>query len=278
MDLKRSLNLVSAVVINRPSPLREFDQIYMKVADMLIQAEHVSRWVDQKDVVCIGDGDALGVCIAHLHRSGELTRGPRSVHVLDFDERMVNSVRRFASTFGYEGHVTSSLYNVADPLPADHRRRYTAFYTNPPFGGANGGASARAFIRRGMEATLEGAVGCIVVADDDTLPWCRQVLVSTQRFLLDGGFLIAELVPRMHTYHLDDNPNLTSCSLVAVRCEGLAGASGESLAIPADELANFYGRGAQLSVRYVRDMTNGRKLASRDHQLEPYTGAEGVAP
>ena len=43
LDLRRSLNAISDVVNNRPRPLREFDQIFMKTADMLLQTDHVGR-------------------------------------------------------------------------------------------------------------------------------------------------------------------------------------------------------------------------------------------
>ena len=42
-DLRDAINGVSDVVANRPSPLREFDQIYMKVADMVIQAHYIAE-------------------------------------------------------------------------------------------------------------------------------------------------------------------------------------------------------------------------------------------
>lgn len=60
-DLRNAINAISDVVQNRPPPLREFDQIYMKVADMVIQAEYVARVFDGKDVVFVGDGD--GMCL-----------------------------------------------------------------------------------------------------------------------------------------------------------------------------------------------------------------------
>ena len=36
-------NALSDVIINRPPPLRHFDQIYMKLPDMLLQAELIGR-------------------------------------------------------------------------------------------------------------------------------------------------------------------------------------------------------------------------------------------
>jgi len=42
IDLKAAINAVSDVVQNRPRPLREFDQIYMKTGDMVMQSEFVA--------------------------------------------------------------------------------------------------------------------------------------------------------------------------------------------------------------------------------------------
>jgi predicted methyltransferase len=273
MDLRESLNAVSDVIVNRPPPLREFDQIYMKAADMLMQAEHVSRWMSGRDVVFIGDGDALALCVTHLYARKHIERGPDRIHVLDFDERIVNSVFRFAERYGYRDRVSASLYNVADPLPPEHIARYGGFYTNPPFGGSNEGASVKAFLRRGLEALKEGGIGCAALADTQELPWPNQVLFAAQQMLLQRGCVIAEMIPEFHKYHLDDNPDLTSCSLIARHDPALSiELPKRSAALSADERLNFYGKGNPLKVRYVRDLTNGNKFASRDHRMEPFEG------
>ena len=41
IDLKAAINAISDVVQNRPRPLRELDQIYMKSGDMVMQIEFV---------------------------------------------------------------------------------------------------------------------------------------------------------------------------------------------------------------------------------------------
>ena len=56
-DLRDAINGISDVVANRPSPLREFDQIYMKVADMVIQAHLISERFNGKNIIFMGDGD-----------------------------------------------------------------------------------------------------------------------------------------------------------------------------------------------------------------------------
>ena len=103
LDLREAFNVVSEVVVNRPEALREFDQIYMKISDMLLHAELVSRWTDGKSMVFLGDGDAIGLTLTYLKDRKVLDQGPAHVHVLDFDERIVNSVLRFAERFGLEG-------------------------------------------------------------------------------------------------------------------------------------------------------------------------------
>ncbi len=103
------------------------------------------------------------------------------------------------------------------------------------------------------------------------LPWCGEVLQSAQKFLLESGFVLVEIVPHMHTYHLDDRPELTSCSLVAQHLSRTEKARAESLALTDEDLNNFYGRESRMAIRYIRDLTNGGKLASRDHKAEPFT-------
>jgi len=58
IDLRKAMNAVSDVIQNRPRPLREFDQIYMKASDMVMQSEFIARWADGKRLAFIGDGDA----------------------------------------------------------------------------------------------------------------------------------------------------------------------------------------------------------------------------
>src|SRR5207248_1860818 len=137
IDFRSCLNALSDVIINRPPPLRHFDQIYMKLPDMLLQAELIGRWFHDKDVIFIGDGDAIALAVGHLHASKDpngkplLAKGPRHIHVMDFDERMVNSINQFAWNNKLRNAVSASLYNVADPLPLEHWQQYDAFYTNP---------------------------------------------------------------------------------------------------------------------------------------------------
>ena len=156
---------------------------------------------------------------------------------------------------------------MADPLPEQHRSSFEAFHINPPFGASNEGKSVEAFLRRGDEAIGKDGVGCIVIADDPSLGWTRTISKQAQKFLLDNGLLIAELVPRFQHYHLDDKPDLTSCSIIAVR-HGCDGIKSSSQPLPEDDLRNFYGQHAPLSVHYIRDNRAGGKLPSKDYRKQ----------
>ena len=267
LDLRSCLNAVSDVVSNRPRPIREFDQIFMKTADMLFQTEHVSRYFDKKNVVFIGDGDAIGLCLVHLHQKNLIKNGPARIHVLDFDERVVLSIQHFAQQYRIEKRVTAELYNVADPLPKKHWHRFNAFYTNPPFGQRNDGRSIEAFMLRGMEAVGNDAVACAVIADDRRFPWTHELLLKTQKFAHLNQFAVCELLPEFHLYHLDDVPDLRSCSMLLRRSRYVAGKY-SSRPLEKSMLKNFYGKEAPLRVRFIRDLTNGGKLASRDYKME----------
>ena len=76
IDLRLAINAISDVVQNRPRPLREFDQIYMKTGDMVLQSELVARWADGKRLAFIGDGDAISICVACLHKRDIVNYGP----------------------------------------------------------------------------------------------------------------------------------------------------------------------------------------------------------
>src|SRR5467141_4803616 len=76
IDLRAAINAVSDVVQNRPRPLRDLDQIYMKAGDMVLQSEFVAKWADGKRLAFLGDGDAISVCVAYLQKRKIIPYGP----------------------------------------------------------------------------------------------------------------------------------------------------------------------------------------------------------
>jgi predicted methyltransferase len=250
IDLREALNAISDVVQNRPRALREFDQIYMKSGDMVLQSEFVASWADKRRLAFIGDGDAISVCTAYLQKRGIIDYGPSRITVFDFDERIVQAVKRFADKERIE-HLDAVLYNCLDAFPEPSR--FDFFYTNPPWGASNNGESVNVFAQRGMEAIGYKGEGAIVIADDEELEWPKQVLGSAQAFASSSGFYVSRMMPRMHTYHLDDNPNLRSCNLIVSSLPGDQRTFVSDAITDPSRLENFYGKSQAPRVRYVRE-------------------------
>lgn len=250
IDLRAAINAISDVVQNRPRPLRELDQIYMKTGDMVMQSELVARWASDKRLAFIGDGDAISVCVAYLQRKDILDYGPSSITVFDFDERIVSAVKRFADKERLD-NLDAHLYNCLEPFP--QVAAFDFFYTNPPWGASNDGNSINVFAQRGMEATGYTGEGMLVIADDDDLEWPQRVLRNVQQFANTAGFFVARMQSKLHMYHLDDAPDLKSCNMIFRAAPGAARPiQSETIADP-DRLAHFYGKDNAPKVRYVRE-------------------------
>lgn len=249
IDLRQAINAISDVVQNRPRPLREFDQIFMKTGDMVLQSELVARWAKDKRLVFIGDGDAISICVAYLHSRGIIREGPAEIVVYDFDERICSAVERFADKERLPS-LRAKLYNCLDPFPDPNE--YDFFYTNPPWGASNNGDSVNVFVQRGTEACGFSGSGMIVIADDLELEWPKKVLANVQGFLIQSGYFVQRMMPRLHSYHLDDAPNLRSCNLI-VSALPEAARIVSSEAIDEERLQNFYGRENPPRVKYVRE-------------------------
>jgi predicted methyltransferase len=250
IDLRAAVNAVSDVVQNRPRPLREFDQIYMKTGDMVLQSELVAHWADNKRLAFIGDGDAISVCVAHLKDNKIIDYGPSEIVVFDFDERICGAITRFAERERLT-QIRAELYNCLDPFPG--QADFDCFYTNPPWGQSNSGESVKVFLQRGLESTSYRGEGMIVIADDIKLDWPKQVLSNVQAFIIESGYFVQRMMPNLHSYHLDDNPDLRSCNLIIKALPGnKPPRSSETITDPA-RLVNFYGRDNYPKVRYVRE-------------------------
>jgi predicted methyltransferase len=185
-----------------------------------------------------------------LQARNVLDFGPSKIVVFDFDERQVQAVKRFADRERLE-NLDAELYNCFDAFPA--RTKFDCFYTNPPWGASNGGESVNVFVERGIEAIGGVGDGMIVIADDDELPWPKEVLGNVQQFASRQGFYVSRMQRKLHGYHLDDAPDLKSCNLFISSLRGNVPLERPSQPISKDRRMNFYGRSQELRVRYVRE-------------------------
>jgi len=250
IDLRSAINAISDVVQNRPRPLREFDQIYMKAGDMVLQSELVARWADSKRLAFIGDGDSISVCVAYMRARKILDYGPSEIVVYDFDERICGAITRFAEKESVAA-LSAHLYNVLDPFPGT--QDFDCFYTNPPWGESNEGQSVKVFLQRGMEATRYNGQGMVVIADDPEREWAKRVLANVQQYAISSGFYVERMMSRLHSYHLDDSPDLRSCNMLLRALPGNKNSAASMSISDPGRLHNFYGRENGPAVHYVRE-------------------------
>jgi predicted RNA methylase len=204
----------------RPESLRAFDQIPMQGTDLLCQVKLIASHLVGRRVAFIGDHDGTSLLLGLLSRYGYLT-GPAHMALLDFDDRLLEVARELAAAHGFDDRLEGRLYNVFDPVPRDLKGRFDAFYTNPPYGASNRGASARLFATRGGELVGERqASGYLLLPADMERPWTREAMRATQAFLLSHGWGVAALIPQLHRYHLDDDAALMSSLLCVEREAG----------------------------------------------------------
>ena len=249
IDLKAAINAISDVVQNRPRPLRQIDQIYMKTGDMVLQSEMVANWADNKRIAFIGDGDAISVCIAYLKQRNIFEYGPKKIVVYDLDERICEAVSDFAQKENIS-HLSANLYNCLDAFT--DCGEYDCFYTNPPWGASNDGESVKVFTQRGMEATANQGEGIVVIADDHKREWPQQVLLNTQLFSLNQGFFIQKMTSQVHQYHLDDDPNLRSCNLYLKALPNNKRLTSSTGIFDPERTNHFYGHDKHANIQYIK--------------------------
>jgi hypothetical protein len=92
-----------------------------------------------------------------------------------------------------------------------------------------------------------------VIADDDKLEWPQEVLYQVQAFAAEHGFYVSRMMPRLHSYHLDDAPDLRSCNLIIRARPTNTSRLGSNPITDRARLSHFYGRDAQPRVRYIRE-------------------------
>ena len=250
IDLKSAINAISDVVQNRPRPLREHDQIYMKAGDMVLQSELIASWSDGKELAFIGDGDAISVCVAYLKHRGILEYGPKKIVVFDFDERICSAINRFADKERIR-NLSSQMYNCIDPFPAENQ--FDCFYTNPPWGASNNGESVLVFLQRGIEAVGYSGEGVVIIADDHELEWPQKVLATTQSYALKNNFYVQRMASQLHLYHVDDDPGLRSCNLFFKALPNNLSPGPSTKITNLERLENFYGQDKGLQVQYIRE-------------------------
>jgi N4-bis(aminopropyl)spermidine synthase len=245
---KTEVEIVRKLEQMRPQSLRKYDQIPMHSSDLLKQVKRVAPYLAGKKVAFVGDHDGTSILLGLLYNKG-IVQPPSRMILLDFDERLIVAARTIAVEYGFAHLLETLLYNVFDPLPPDLIGRADIFYTNPPYGASNEGISAQLFITRGSELVQnKDGTGYLLLPDDPMRPWTQLAMNRIREFISHYGWHVAEELPNLHSYHLDDDPNLKSSFITICQSGNLQSKSlmpWVARTVHPLEIPNFYGRSVQ---------------------------------
>lgn len=235
---------LSLVEQARPPSLRGYDQIPMRGHDLLRHVHLIGPSLADARVVFMGDSDGTSILLGLLSTRG----GPRpaALHLVDFDERLLDVALDLAAHHGFSDLLHAWRYNAFDSVPPGLVGRCDWFHTNPPYGASNEGGSARLFIARGAEMiNPDRGAGCIVLPDDPHRPWTGAAMRTTLQFLDHHGWTMREKLHALHQYHLDDDRELSSDLIIVSRaaCKEAPALPYAGRRVAFDEIPHFYGRG-----------------------------------
>lgn len=227
---------------DRPRPARQFDQIFMLPGSQAIQALLAIDYLKYRDVVMVGDGDCMGLVLAHLANRG-VFKSPAKIRIFDFDERILSFVEQAVRDLDLPPDlITCHLYNVRDPIPSEYAQAHDVFYTNPPYGSADGGECGKLFLARCMEFCKPApSWGMALLPFAHKEDWSRKAMMNIQKFLTKNGYVVSEMIREVHQYHLENRPSLRSCNLVVDRVYNVT-PEYSGIRVDDKELSHFYGR------------------------------------
>jgi len=244
------LNLVKE---NYPPPLREVDQIRMRDEYLLFQCKILFNELAGKRAVFLGDPE-MSLIIGMYCKKG-LAPFPDHILVIDFDKRILKSIKKFAKDQDLDYLIDAELYNVKWKVPERYIEWGDFFYTNPAFGSKTEpkGLPIIIFIDRCLSMCAPRASGCIVLPYDPTRPWTPEVTLNVQAYLIEMKCVIREMVSNVHLYKLDDDPNLRSSYMLIDRLSSRKTKYKSDEEIPIENLRYFYGSSNEPVPEYIEE-------------------------
>jgi len=236
----------------RPYPNRINDQIFMLPGSQLIQSLLVDDYLKYRDVVFVGDGDCMGLVIAHLTNRGVLKKGPAKIRILDFDERILEFNKIVIKDLSLPPDLISlERYNVRNPIPERLKGAHDVFYTNPPYGSSDEGNCGKIFISRCMELCKPApSWGIAILPFAHKEDWSRLAMYNIQSFLSDYGYVVSEMIREIHQYHLEDRPSLMSSNVVLDRVKNVEPPYCNKR-IEDKDMIHFYGSSEEKMPEYI---------------------------
>jgi len=248
-------NLANQVVLSRPKARWRYDQVFMNNESMVYQAQMFYKYLSDKNVVFLGDGDGASIHYGLLLKN-ELVGSIKQITVLDFDERILNYHKKL-----YDNNNLSDLYelnlvkyNVINPIPAELKEKFDFFYINPPYGAFNNGKSIIAWLHRCLDLCSQNSMGCIVIPYDINFQWSIDNMKYIEEFLKCKNFEIVDKKINIHDYDFGGTSNLKSSTYIVKK---IADSYSEytNMYLPKDFTENLYRKPRDIPKYIIDDNT-----------------------
>lgn len=181
------------IIKDRPLPTSDFDQGFIRPQDTLKRTAFIYERGDLEDteIFILGDDDLISLSMA-------LTGLPKRIVVVEIDERINTFIKKKAKEIGYE-NLEVYNYNVINNLPEHLCRGFDVFVTDP----VETRKGLKLFINRCIQA-LKG-VGSVGYMGFTHREASLQKWYDFQKFLLDSGFVITDILRDFTIYPEEDN-------------------------------------------------------------------------
>ncbi|MCS7149648.1 MAG: bis-aminopropyl spermidine synthase family protein [Caldimicrobium sp.] len=177
----------------RPLPTSDYDQGFIRPEDTLKRAAFIYERGDLEDceIFILGDDDLLSIALA-------LIGLPKKIVVVEIDQRINDFIAKKMTEIGYKD-IEIHNYNVLDSLPEVFLKKFDVFVTDP----VETQKGLKLFVSRCI-STLKGkgSTGYLGFTHREA---SLQKWRDFQRFMLDSGFVITDILRDFTTYPEKEN-------------------------------------------------------------------------
>lgn len=187
------LNKFLEVTSNRPLPISDFDQGFVRPRDTIARLAFMYERgdIEDQEIFILGDDDLLSVAIG-------LTGMAKRVKVVEIDERITSFIRKFCKDFNIT-NIDVREYNVLEEIPVEDKNKYDVFVTDP----VETKKGLKLFVGRCIEALKgKGSAGYIGFTHREA---SLNKWYEFQSFINEAGFVFTDILRDFSIYPEREN-------------------------------------------------------------------------
>ncbi|MEO0087484.1 MAG: bis-aminopropyl spermidine synthase family protein [candidate division WOR-3 bacterium] len=224
-DFQKILEKFKEIVKERPQPIVEYIQGYMKEEDVIRRTVFMHSYNDlkEKNILIIGDDDLLSVALA-------LTKLPKRIVVLDIDKRLVDFLEEINKK--YDLKIEIFQYNISEPFPKKLKKKFDVFSCEP----LETYSGLKLFIGRGINALKKNGVGYFgLTIQEASYPKWQFI----QKFINQSNGVITDMIKGFSSYPVNSYESFNCEEVLLKRLKMVINPSGKEIAWYKSTLIRF---------------------------------------